>query len=168
MKAFLIPSLCTAFLGTLTGAENETKPWDKVIFSVPLDKDAANVMAEGIDKLKKVQIQFLLSGKTVSVPAEELEGIDSPRLHTAQLLLGADYYGPVSENEELVPHYIVQLEYGKESEFGGYTVVQFLFHSGSYQERIVAVRVSPQMWTETRKFPGEEPIETGTITRPPE
>jgi|GEM_PF-6921129 len=161
----LLPTFIGSLLVAASPASDQAKPWDRVSFEVPTEVARAAVTAEGGEALTMLTLK--LGDTTMHVPAEELEAIAEPKLETAQLLFGEGYYGPVEEGEEPIPHYLIEMEYGSPTEFGLPTTVRFLFHSGAYQERIVLTPTSPNTWGESRKAPGEEPIDTGTITRPP-
>lgn len=164
MKPFLLTLCCPLLALVATADENRSLPWDHLVFGVPLEQGRAEVE---IKAGEPGQIALKLVGSTLEVPAAELEGLDALRLDSARLLVGEGYYGPITEDEEAIPHYIVEMEYGELSEHGGYPTARFLFHSGAYQERILWTRTSGNTWKETRKAPAEDPIEMGTITRPP-
>lgn len=162
MRTILFCLLSATLLPTF--AQDTTKPWDQVEFSVPLEFGKAGVKVEGTKTIESVSLS--IGGVTIEVPATELEGCKDPQLDTAQLLFGSGNYGPVTEDEELIPHYIVEMSFGERSEFGSFPTVRFLFHSGSYQEKILQNQVSPSGWKRTRKPVGEEPFDGGTLTRP--
>ncbi|MEM1082810.1 MAG: hypothetical protein AAGI48_01710 [Verrucomicrobiota bacterium] len=165
METFIISSISILSLLSPAHAQDESKPWSEVSFKVMHDDSAAAVNLQGDTALEAVILKLI--GKTMSVPEEEFEGIDNPDLSTAQLYFGEDYYGEFKEGEEPIPHYIIEVVYGEKSKFGMQPTVKFLFHSGSYQERTVAIQETETVWKLFTKLPGEEAEESGTQTRPP-
>lgn len=161
------PSILSLFLAALLplAANDTSKPWDRVEFSVPLEFGKASVKVAGTNKVDAVTLS--VGGVTIEVPEEELEGCPKPQLDTAQLLFGSGHYGPVKEDEEPIPHYIVEMSFGERSAFGAFSSVRFLFHSGKYQEKILLTQTSPSSWKQTRKPVGEEAFDAGTMTRMP-
>ncbi|MEP4076363.1 hypothetical protein [Haloferula sp.] len=158
--AFL--SLIAATL-TMSNAEDISKPWGSVTFNVPHETSAASVSLVADGSLTKVNLSLI--GYSLDVPETELEGIDKPVLHSAQLLFGEDWYGEWKEGEKPIPHFIIELSYGDKSKFGNLPTIRFLFHSGKYQERINLIQTTETVWEEFRKSPGEPPVKIGTTTR---
>ncbi|NNM29396.1 MAG: hypothetical protein HKO57_07740 [Akkermansiaceae bacterium] len=146
-------------------AEDEPRPWGRVVFEVPGEDENAVVNVEGTKDLAKVTVKW--GKQQMEVPSAEFSEINDPRLSTAELLFGEGYYGKFKEGEEPVPHVLVEMEFGTRSEFGTFASVKFLFHGGKYQERIVLTPTGPNTWTEYRKSPGKSPVETGTTTKLP-
>ncbi|MGB6222811.1 hypothetical protein [Haloferula sp.] len=164
MKQLLSSTILFAVTTSLMHAEDVAKPWSSVTFSVAESNAAATVALQGSDSLTKVKLGII--GKSIEIPEVELEGIDKPVLDSAQLYFGEDWYGEWKEGEKPTPHYIIEMSYGEKSKFGNLPTVKFLFHSGKYQERIVLVQETANVWKEFRKLPGEPAVETGTTTRP--
>lgn len=161
------PLSAALFLMTFsaTQAEDVAKPWAAVTFSVVETDAAATVKIEGGETLKKVNLSLI--GKSLDIPEAEMAGIDHPMLDTAQLYFGEDWYGEWKEGEKPTPHFVIEMSYGERSKFGNHSTVKFLFHSGKFQERITSIQKTETVWEIITKYPGEEPIVTGTATRPP-
>lgn len=149
-------------LGALV-AQNVASPWSNLTFQVTRESDRATVAISGGETLRSLTLT--IDGEKMMVPETELSGVDLPQLNTAQLLFGADWYGPYVEGEDKKPHFIIEMRFGEESEFGILPSVQFLFHSGKFQERIIQRQSTESVWLELRKVPGEAEKQTGTITR---
>lgn len=163
MKIKLSALLLSALPLCNLSAQDLASPWSNLTFQVPRESGEATVKISGMESL--TSLTLTIDGKTISVPEGELAAVDLPQLSTAQLLFGADWYGPYVEGEEKKPHFIIEMRFGEESEFGILPSVQFLFHSGKFQERIIQRQSTESMWLELRKIPGEPEEQTGTITR---
>ena len=160
--------LITMLLGIslwATADENRPGNWESVTFTVTDQETKASAKLEGTDKLSKAVLS--LNGKLMEIPEEELAEIENPQLGTADILFGEGYYGPVKDDEEPIPHCVIELEFGERSAFGNYSKVTFLFHSGAYQEQTVMVQETEVLWKNFQKYPGEDPIEVGTTTVAP-
>ncbi|MDQ8190508.1 hypothetical protein [Roseibacillus persicicus] len=164
MKPLFKPALYYALLCSPLLGQDQPAPWNSVRFTVLHEEKKASVEIEGEDQLTKVVLT--VDGKSFVVPETELAKCDLPQLDTANLLFGADWYGPVKPDEEKTPHHIIELTIGEVNKFGNHTSLKFLFHSGRFQERIILEQNTATLWKEYRKRVNEGEKETGTITRP--
>lgn len=164
MKTISKSLLTAAILTTAPAMENQPAAWDAVTFSCSSEDHPVTVVIKAQESL--TTIKLTVEGKVISVPGEELSGFDHVQLSSTRLLLGEDYYGEIAEDEKPIPHQIIQLKYGPKSSFGEYAVVQFLFHSGSYQFRTSLTQKTANTWEESQKYPGEDPVMLGTTTKP--
>lgn len=164
MKTFIKTIFVGMILFASAVAMDRPQPWDSVTFTVKHGEGKAVVHLEGSKELTKVELS--MEGKQLAVPEAELAGISSPQLPSAQLIFGQGFHGPIKEGEKPIPHYLIRFKYDKESKFGGYATVSYLFYGGQYRERIESVRISPTVWQDFRKKPGVGRIKAGTATRP--
>lgn len=161
--------LATGLLFCSAGFANENTPgtWDSVTFKVTYEESKASVKLERAeDKLASVLLS--LNGKLLEIPAAEIADIENPLLESAQLLFGEGYYGPVEDDEEAVPHCVIEVAFGERSSFGKHSLVKFLFHSGAYQQRTVLIQDTETVWKNYLKYPGEAAMQVGTTTFPPD
>lgn len=163
LRLFFVASL--VFTKPLA-AQDRAAPWSTVTFTANHEeRGQAVVKLSGQEVLKEITIS--IGGNTLSVPAAEMEDIELPELHSANLLFGEDWYGPIKEDQEKTPHLIIELYFSEPSKFGSHPTVSFLFYEGKYQERILLEQETASDWIEYRKRPGEQEKETGKIVRPP-
>lgn len=164
MKLFLPPAFAVA-LSLGSPAVDRPLIWSSVSITSQHEDEEVRVSVEGGDKLTRVVLK--LGELELEVPAEELERFDQPRLEKFTVLSGAEYYGPIKEDEEPIPHLLIEVPYGERSAFGEFGTVRFLFHSGHYQELIISTQTEINTWKHQRKVPDGDLRDAGTSTKLP-
>ncbi len=153
-RAFLLSLLATALVAA---ASDIPIPWDSV--SINFGSPAKESVKLTVRKDRLTEVLLRWNGSDFVVPASEFASVPNPQLNTVATIYG-QYYGSAHGD---VPYLLVEMRYGTER-FGEFSRAQFLFHSGRYQELILATRVSERTWQDMRKLPGKKPTKSGTVT----
>lgn len=149
--------VCLLLFSIMAHAADERRPWSTVEFKVGNLDDKTSVRLES-DGVRLTKAILAWQGKTYEIPDAELKDIIAPQLDTADLLF---YWG---DNYSVRCAYI-ELRFGAKPFYGEFSKVDFLFHSGKYQDRTITVKTSDTTWQDFQKLPGEDMRKTGTITQ---
>ena len=140
MKILLIVALLLATASVSSASDWRSIGVEEIVLKSKRLKVSARVE---LDAGKLASIEVTIDGKTVSVPKEELEGMEDVDLRSLRLITPVGNGGPIPPNAPK-GHLVVSLNYGptkyhvkkaREQIVPVMSCARFNFESGSYSER---------------------------------